>query len=139
MLFLGDNAGETLFDIPLVRLMTDLSWNVTYIVKMRAMVNDAVEEDVRGTEIEKLAAIRDTGAWAHGVPKKWVSDEFLRLVEDSDMVISKGQANIETFPEIQREFSVETYYILRGKCPHISAAVGVTKGQNVVLRRPASE
>ncbi|MFX0045228.1 MAG: ARMT1-like domain-containing protein, partial [Candidatus Hermodarchaeota archaeon] len=46
MLFLGDNAGETLFDIPLVRLVTDLGWDVTYVVKMRPMVNDAVEEDV---------------------------------------------------------------------------------------------
>ncbi|MFX1264796.1 MAG: DUF89 domain-containing protein, partial [Promethearchaeota archaeon] len=138
MLFLGDNAGETLFDIPLVRLVTDLGWDVTYVVKMRPMVNDAVEEDVRGTEMEKLVTIRNTGAWAHGVPKKWVSDEFLRLVEESNLAISKGQANIETFPEIQREFSVETYYLLRGKCPHISAAVGATKGQNVVLRRPAS-
>ncbi|MFW9944756.1 MAG: DUF89 domain-containing protein [Candidatus Sifarchaeia archaeon] len=139
MLFLGDNAGETIFDIPLVRLANDLGWDVTYIVKMRPMVNDAVEEDVRGTEIEKIATIRNTGAWAHGVPKKWVSDEFLGLVAESDLVISKGQANIETFPEIQREFSVETYYVLRGKCPHISAAIGATKGQNVVLRRPASE
>ncbi|MFX0045227.1 MAG: ARMT1-like domain-containing protein, partial [Candidatus Hermodarchaeota archaeon] len=90
------------------------------------------------TEMEKLVTIRNTGAWAHGVPKKWVSDEFLRLVEESNLAISKGQANIETFPEIQREFSLETYYLLRGKCPHISAAVGATKGQNVVLRRPAS-
>lgn len=139
MLFLGDNAGETLFDIPLVRLVADLGWAVTYVVKMRPMVNDAVEEDVRGTEMERLATIANTGAWAHGVPRKWVSNEFLQLVADSDLVISKGQANIETFPEIQREFSVETYYVLRGKCPHISAAVGATKGQNVVLRRPAPE
>jgi uncharacterized protein with ATP-grasp and redox domains len=134
-LFLGDNAGETLFDIPLVRLATDLGWDVTYVVKKRPMVNDAVEEDVRGTEIERLATIESTGAWAHGVPKKWVSEEFLKLAAGSDLVISKGQANIETFPEIQRENSVETYYVLRGKCPHISAAIGAMKGENVVLRR----
>lgn len=101
------------------------------------MVNDAVEEDVRGSEIEDLATIADTGAWAHGVPKEWVSEDFLELVGDSDMVISKGQANIETFPEIQQEYDVETYYLLRGKCAHISAAIAVQKGDNVVLRRPS--
>jgi uncharacterized protein with ATP-grasp and redox domains len=58
------------------------------------------------------------------------------LVEKSDLVISKGQANIETFPEIQREKEVETYYITRAKCPHISQAVGAKKGDSVVLRRP---
>ncbi len=137
LMFLGDNAGETFFDIPLVRLATELGWKVTYVVKGRPMVNDAVEDDVRGSEIEDIATIADTGAWAHGVPREWVSEYFLELVGDSDIVISKGQANIETFPEIQQEYAVETYYVMRGKCSHISAAIGVQKGDNVVLRRPS--
>ncbi|MHA1928748.1 MAG: damage-control phosphatase ARMT1 family protein [Candidatus Thorarchaeota archaeon] len=136
LLFLADNAGEHILDIPLLRFLNDLCWSVTFIVKGQAMINDVTIEEVRGTEIEKLTQIADTGAWAHGVPLHMVSKEFLQLVSDSDMVISKGQANIETFPEIQRETGVETYYIARAKCPHISQAVGATKGDSVVLRRP---
>ncbi len=136
LLFIADNAGENLFDIPLLRLLVKLEWRVTYVVKGGPMINDATEEDVRGTEIEKLADITNTGAWAHGVPRRWVSKEFLKMVDSSDLVFSKGQANIETFPEIQRETNVETYYILKGKCPHISQAIGAKKGDNIVLRRP---
>ena len=136
LLFLADNAGEHIFDIPLLRLLKDLGWSVTFIVKGRAMVNDVTREEVRGTEIENLADIAASGAWAHGVPLQMVSREFLQLVSDSDLVISKGQANIETFPEIQQETNIETYYITRAKCPHISQAIGARKGDSVILRQP---
>jgi uncharacterized protein with ATP-grasp and redox domains len=136
LLFIADNAGEHILDIPLLRLLKDVGWSVTFIVKGQAMINDVTIEEIRGTEIEELADVADSGAWAHGVPLQMVSQDFLQLVADSDIVISKGQANIETFPEIQRETNVETYYITRAKCPHISQAVGAKKGDSVVLRRP---
>jgi len=115
LLFIADNAGENLFDIPLLRFLVELGWKVTYVVKGKPMINDATEEDVRGTETEKLASISNTGAWAHGVPRQWVSKAFLRMVDSSDLMLSKGQANIETFPEIQRETSVETYSLLHSQ------------------------
>jgi uncharacterized protein with ATP-grasp and redox domains len=137
ILFLGDNAGETLFDIPLLRLINELGWHVTYAVKGKPLVNDAVRSDVEGTEVARITKIIDTGAWAYGVPKKWVSKEFLDTVKRSDMVLSKGQANIESFPEIQRELKLETFYITKGKCAHISRVLSAKKGDNIVLRRPA--
>jgi uncharacterized protein with ATP-grasp and redox domains len=133
--FLADNAGETLFDIPLIRIITEIGWKVTYIVKDQPMINDAVIDDVQNTEIKNLAGLATTGAWAFGTPYKDVSKEFLGLIRSSDIVISKGQANIETFPEIQREMKVETYYVLRAKCDHIASRLGVKKGDNVVLKR----
>ncbi len=138
LLFLADNAGEHILDIPLLRYLKDMGWSVTFIVKGQAMINDVTIEEVHGTGIEELAQIADTGAWAHGVPAQWVSREFLQMVSESDIVISKGQANIETFPEIQRETNIETYYVTRAKCPHISQVVGAKKGDSVVLRRPKS-
>ncbi|MFX1260831.1 MAG: DUF89 domain-containing protein [Promethearchaeota archaeon] len=137
VLFLGDNAGETLFDIPLLRMINDLGWHVSYAVKGKPLANDAVRSDVEGTEVERLSKIIDTGAWAYGVPKNLVANAFLDTVQNSDIVISKGQANIESFPEIQREYGIETYYVTRGKCAHISRAISANKGDNVVLRRPA--
>ncbi|MBN2231130.1 MAG: DUF89 family protein [Candidatus Thorarchaeota archaeon] len=136
LLFLADNAGEVILDIPLLRFIKDLVWTITFIVKGRPMVNDVTREDIHGTEIEQLVNIADSGAWAHGVPLRFVSEEFLDLVSKSDLVISKGQANIETFPEIQQRTMVETYYITRAKCPHISQAIGAKKGDNVVLKQP---
>ncbi|MHA2026834.1 MAG: damage-control phosphatase ARMT1 family protein [Candidatus Thorarchaeota archaeon] len=136
LLFLADNAGEFILDIPLLRFLKELGWETTFVVKGRAMINDATFEDVQGTEIEDLAIITDSGAWAHGVPREFVSKEFLDLFAGSDLIISKGQANIESVPEIQQMNGVETYYITKAKCSHISQAIGAIKGDNVVLRRP---
>ncbi len=136
LLFIADNAGEVILDIPLLRLLRDLKWHTTFVVKGKAMINDATEDDVRGTEIEQLTTITTSGAWAHGVPIQYVSQEFLQLVSESDIIISKGQANIETVPEIQEKTGVETYYITKAKCSHISQAIGANRGDNVILRRP---
>ena len=137
LLYLADNAGEIILDIPLVRFIRQLGWKVKYAIKGQAMINDATRKDVKGTEIEEQAEIIDTGAWSHGVPRQWVSKEFLDHISECDLVISKGQANIETFPEIQQQTGIETYYVTRAKCPHISAAIGAKMGSNVVLRRPS--
>ena len=136
LLFIADNAGEVILDIPFLRFLKELGWETTYVVKGRPMINDATEDDVRGTDIENLATIVTSGAWAHGVPVEYVSKEFLSLMENSDIVISKGQANIETVPKIQERTGVETYYLTKAKCSHISQAIGAHRGDNVVLRRP---
>jgi uncharacterized protein with ATP-grasp and redox domains len=134
--YLADNAGETYLDIPFLKLAKELGWTINFVVKGRAMVNDATEEDVRGSGIEEFAEVSNTGAWALGVPKKWVSRQFLELIAGSQLVISKGQANVETFPEIQSELGVETYYVLKAKCAHIAQALDAKKGDNIILRRP---
>ena len=136
LVYLADNAGEVILDIPFLRFLKELGWKTTFVVKGRAMINDATEDDVRGTEIEELATIANSGAWAHGVPIEFVSQEFLQLMKECDLVISKGQANIESVPEIQQKTGVETYYVTKAKCSHISQAVGAKNGDNVVLRRP---
>jgi len=135
VMFLADNAGEVILDIPLLRFIRDSGWDITFVVKGKAMINDVTREDVRGTEIEELSTVIDSGGWAHGVPKQFVSSEFIKLFGESDLVISKGQANIETVPEIQAQTCVETYYITKAKCSHISQAINAKKGDNVVIRR----
>ncbi|MFW9795076.1 MAG: DUF89 domain-containing protein [Candidatus Thorarchaeota archaeon] len=134
VLFIADNAGEVILDIPLLRIINEFGWEISFVVKGRAMINDATIEDIQGTEIEELATVTDSGAWAHGVPKEFVSKEFLKLAKACDLIISKGQANIETVPDIQQLVGVETYYITKAKCSHISRAIGANKGDNVVLR-----
>ena len=136
LVYLADNAGEVILDIPLLRFLKELGWKTTFVVKGRAMINDATEEDVRGTEIEELATVTNSGAWAHGVPEEFVSKDFLKLMRESELVISKGQANIETLPQIQRKTGVETYYVTKAKCSHISQAIKSNKGDNIVHRRP---
>ncbi len=135
LMYIGDNAGEVILDVPLIRLFREHEWDVTFVVKDRPMVNDATMEDVADTEIPHLARVMTSGAWAHGVPKWSVSQQFLECISQADLVVAKGQANIETLPEIQDECGVPVYYITRAKCPHIADVLGVPVGSNVVMFR----
>ena len=45
ILYLSDNAGETVFDRPLVELLEDMGKNVIYAVKEKPIINDATRED----------------------------------------------------------------------------------------------
>ncbi len=132
---LADNAGESILDIPLLRFLNEMNWDIVYVVKGKPMINDVTADDIEGTEIEKLATILSSGAWAHGVPRDLVSEEFMNTMAKMDLVISKGQANIESFPEIQDDLKIPTFYVTRAKCPHISRIIGAEKGDNVVLYR----
>ena len=134
LVYLGDNAGEVLLDIPLIKMIAELGWTITFVVKGTPMINDATFEDVQDTEIESLTTVITTGAWAFGTPKNMVSEEFLQAIRTADIVISKGQANIESFPEIADETGSDTYYLLRGKCSHISTTLGIQTGKNLVLQ-----
>ncbi len=138
LVYIGDNAGEVILDIPLLRIFNEHNWRTTFVVKDRPMVNDATEDDVRETEIPQLARVMSSGAWAHGVPRWSVSQEFLETVSNADLVIAKGQANIETLPEIQEEYGFHACYIARAKCPHIAEVLGVPVGSNVVMFRAVS-
>ncbi len=136
LVFLADNAGETMFDTILVKLFLEHGWKCIFVVKGKPMINDATLEDIRGTEIMELTETITTGARAHGVPRDYVTKRFLGAVSRADMVVSKGQANIETFPQIQETLGVETYFVARAKCPHIAESVRTPVGSNVVLRWP---
>jgi len=136
IVFVADNAGETILDIPLLRVIRDAGWHITYVVKGGPMANDATRRDIAGTEIEELATIADTGAAAHGVPPNLVSQEFLSLLSGADLVIAKGQSNVETLPTLQAQLGVVAFYVLRGKCDNIAHALGAKRGDNIVLRWP---
>ncbi|MFX1368693.1 MAG: DUF89 domain-containing protein [Promethearchaeota archaeon] len=133
VLVLADNAGESHFDIPLLQLFKDKGWQIKYCVKAGPIVNDATPAEIEGTEIDKIASVVTTGARAIGTPIDEVSESFLDLVDSSDLILSKGQANLETFPEIQRQYETSTFYILRAKCPHIARTLHVETGSNIVL------
>ncbi|NHJ12976.1 MAG: DUF89 family protein [Candidatus Thorarchaeota archaeon] len=134
VLLLADNAGESLFDIPLLRLFENHEWHIEYCVKSGPIVNDATFADIEGTEIEDMTNVVSTGARAIGAPVDEVSERFLDQVMTSNLILSKGQANLETFPEIQQLYDVPTFYVLRAKCPHIAKTLHVETGTNIVLR-----
>lgn len=128
ILFLADNAGETAFDkLLLEHLPRD---KVTYVVKGGPCVNDATYEDAIAVGIESFVTVIDNGAAYQGTMLDVCSETFRKAFEESDLIISKGQANFETLYNLQDK---KILFLLRAKCQVIADIIGCEKDAFVLL------
>ena len=127
VLYLADNAGETVFDRVLIETL-DVS--VLYAVKEGPIINDATWEDALAAGITGVATVVGTGLDAPGAILDRCSEEFQRLYGEAELIISKGQANYETLSEE----GPRVFFLLQAKCPVIARDLGVPVG-SIVLKQ----
>lgn len=125
VLFLADNAGETVFDRVLVET---LDAPVTYAVKGGPILNDATWDDARAAGLDEIATIVDTGVDAPGTILDLCSPAFQSLFASAPVVIAKGQANYETLSTADPK----VFCLLQIKCPVIAQDIGAAVGDIVV-------
>jgi uncharacterized protein with ATP-grasp and redox domains len=131
ILYLADNAGETAFDRVLIET---LARPVVYAVKSGPILNDATYQDALLAGIDQVARVMETGSRAPGTVLNQCTDEFMRVYESADVIISKGQANYETLST--RDDRI--FCLLKVKCPIIARDSGISLGRTVVLRSDGS-
>jgi len=127
VLYLADNAGETVFDRVLIET---LDVPVTYVVKGGPTLNDATREDAVAAGLDQVAEVVDNGTDAPGTILARCSSEFRQLYHAADLIIAKGQANYETLSEA----GSRVFFLLQVKCPVIGRDAGVPVG-SIVLKR----
>ncbi len=132
VIYLADNAGEIAFDKVLVLVISNLGPKVTVAVKGGAISNDATLEDAAYVGMKDVADVITTGTDHLGVSFEESSREFLDAFASSDLVVSKGQSNLETLSYSREEIGRPVCLILRAKCPPIARALGVKLGHNVL-------
>ena len=126
ILYLGDNAGETVFDKLLIE---ELGKPVTYAVKSGPVLNDATLKDAWAANLNTVADIIESGSTAPGTVPKSCHPEFIELLDNADMVISKGQGNYETLDSYPRPI----FFLLQTKCAVISKALDVPE-KSIILK-----
>ena len=127
VLYLADNAGETVFDRLLIEV---LDAPVVYAVKGGPILNDATTEDALAAGIDHVAEVITTGSDALGTILYRCSEKFRKLFNEAQLVIAKGQANYETL----NEEGGRVFFLLQTKCPVIARDVGVPVG-SIVFRQ----
>ncbi len=125
LLFLADNAGETVFDRVLIE---ELSLPVTYVVKGGAIINDALMEDALAAGLDRCATLFSNGSQAPGTILSMCSDDFRQRFQAAPLILAKGQANYETLSEV----GSKVFCLLQVKCPVIADDIGVPVGSIVV-------
>lgn len=133
ILFLTDNAGEIVFDRPLLeRMPLD---RVTVAVKGGPVINDATMEDAREAGLTELVRVVDTGADTPGTILNFCTPAFREQFESVDLIIAKGQANYESLSESSRPI----FFLLKIKCPVVAADTGLSIGSLALLRTAATD
>ena len=128
VLFIGDNAGETVFDRLLIE---ELGKPVIYVVREKPVINDAVYADAVEAGIDQVAQILSSGSDAPGNILDLCSEEFIEAYGSADMIISKGQGNYEALSEEARPI----FFLLKAKCQVIARDIGVEKGSIILMKR----
>jgi uncharacterized protein with ATP-grasp and redox domains len=126
VLYLADNAGETVFDRVLIET---LEKPVTYVVKGGPILNDATRQDALAAGLSPVATLVDNGCNAPGTIMTLCSQEFRHLLAEADLIIAKGQANYETLSEA----AAPIFFLLQTKCPVIARSLGVPV-KSIVLK-----
>jgi uncharacterized protein with ATP-grasp and redox domains len=126
ILFIGDNAGESVFDRILIE---ELKKPTIYVVRDEPVINDVTYDDALLAGIDKVATIVSSGTNAPGTILTTCSNEFRKLYYDSKFVISKGQGNYEGLSDEKKPI----FFMLKVKCYVIAKDIGVTEG-DIVLK-----
>jgi uncharacterized protein with ATP-grasp and redox domains len=131
ILYIGDNAGELVFDKVFVEELLKLGKNIVFSVKSGPIINDATMEDAEEVGLCSLVKVIETGNNKIGVNFSHASKEFLEEFRKADLIISKGQGNFETLDDID----ANTFFILKAKCSIVASELGVNYLDVVIIKR----
>ncbi len=127
ILYLGDNAGEIVFDRLFIETMGHR--NVTFAVRGRPIINDVTVKDAELVGMNNTCQVISNGYDAPSTLFKHCSPEFKRVFASADLIISKGQGNFEGLMD---NHDPRLYFLLTAKCDYIGHLLKVKKGDLVV-------
>lgn len=128
VMFLADNAGETVFD----RLLIETIGKPTvYVVKEAPILNDATREDALAAGLDGVAEVISCGTRSPGILLEKCSSDFLDRFWKASLIIAKGMGNYEALNTVQAPI----YFLLQVKCELVGRDLAVPRGSIVVTKR----
>ena len=123
LVYLTDNCGEVVMDKLVIEVLKKLHPNlqITVIVKGAEVLNDATMEDALEVGLPDVVPVIDNG---NNIAGSWLpefSPQAMAVVEEADLILSKGQANFETLRCCGRNI----YYMFLCKCDFFADTFGV--------------
>ncbi len=135
ILWLFDNAGESVYDTILIDLLRSYGNMVVGAAKEEpGFQDDLTIRDAVYAGIDKhLDRLVSTGCNCSSIHQGGVSDEFRRVLESSDIVIAKGMAHYEYISTINLGRPVA--FLLVAKCCPVAESLGVGRGSMAAYLR----
>jgi uncharacterized protein with ATP-grasp and redox domains len=129
LLYIGDNCGEIVLD---KLFLSILDVPVKYFaVRDSPIINDVTYEDAILTGMDKVAKVITTGDNSPGAVWESTSVQFQQVFEHADVIISKGQGNLEGLMDVSHNC---IYFLLVTKCDLMAKRMG-TKKEAFIVRK----
>ena len=120
VLYLGDNSGEIVFDKLFIESL--MHPNLFYAVRGAPVINDVTMDDAKYIGMGKVANVISNGYDAPSTILEHCSTEFRDIFDRADVIISKGQGNLEG---LLGKTGKEVYFLLMVKCDVIAELLSV--------------
>ncbi|MFH1743122.1 MAG: ARMT1-like domain-containing protein [bacterium] len=133
ILYVGDNAGEIVFDRVLIEQMP--LDRVTSVVRGAPAINDATMNDAVVSGLTELVEVIDNGSDAPGTILADCSPQMQERFRSADLIIAKGQGNYETLNDERGPI----WFLLKAKCPVIARNIGCPVGSVNIIRQEESD
>lgn len=132
IVYLFDNCGEVVIDKLIIEVIQRLNpqAEITSIVRGEEAMNDATMEDAEQVGLNELVKVIGNGSDILGTCLKYISEEARTVIEEADVVLSKGQGNFETLLGYDKNI----YYIFLCKCEMIAEMFGVEKFSPMLVK-----
>ena len=133
LLYLADNTGEIVFDKLLIEKLRDIGLEITVALKEKPIINDACLEDALDIGLNEIANLTTIGTDSVGIIYEEASEEFRKIFDSHDFIISKGLGNYEGLTEIDLE-NKDVFCLLCVKCSAIAKDIDLKEKDNVLLK-----
>ena len=121
IVYFFDNAGEAVFD---KKFIDFFGCEVITVGKKTSMYNDITASELKKMGFENVLDCGDNT----GVLK--IARKLEEELKSSDLIISKGQANFESLPELWKN----VFYLFKIKCRPMSEYLNLPIGSDMVLK-----
>ncbi|MCD6196297.1 MAG: DUF89 family protein [Staphylothermus sp.] len=135
IIWLFDNAGEAILDIPLIKILRSMGNKVIGIAKEDpGFQNDLTINDALEAGLDKYVdELLSTGYPGSSIHWDKISDKAKTKIKEADIVVAKGMAHWEYIIEI--DLGKPVYHLLVPKCSVIAETLGTKRGALVTLFR----
>lgn len=137
MLYLGDNAGEIVFDKLLIEQIVARfpQLQLSYVVKGSAVLNDVTYAEAEEVGMAETCRVIDNGDASPGTVLPRTSEAFQRAFAEADVVLSKGQGNFESLSGVEKK---NLFFLFTAKCDTVCIEAGVPKLSIVCMQNRVS-
>ena len=129
--YLTDNCGEIVLDKLLIKQILKLnnSVKINVIVRGKPVLNDCTIDDAKQVGMGEIVSVIGNGTSIAGTVLNKISAESKAIIDNADLIISKGQGNFETLHGCGKNI----YYLFLCKCKMFADRFGVESFKGIFV------